>query len=78
MSGPDDRVTFAPYSPEEAGRLREAVRAGVEPLVCPRCGGRVTSGPPIAGGGTVGSFWLLRCDACQRGVTLSDLPGPRS
>lgn len=61
-----------PFSPDEVEAIRDAVRAG-KSLACPRCGARLLPGEAVAGGGTQAVYWSFRCDACNRGLVLSDL-----
>jgi hypothetical protein len=74
MTEPKKPSTHTPFSPEEIQTIQRVMREGATKIPCPRCGAPLASGMPVAGGGTVGFFWLLRCDACQRGLTARDLP----
>jgi hypothetical protein len=66
------RETEVPYTTEEVGKIREALKKGVSPMLCPRCGTKLIEGAP-AGGGTVGFYFAFRCDNCKRGLSVSAL-----
>jgi hypothetical protein len=74
MSGPGNRDTDVPFSAEEAATIRRSVATPGAPVECPRCGTRLTSGLPLAGGGSVQMVWLLRCASCRRSMVVTDLP----
>jgi len=57
------------FSPEEILQIREMVAKDV-PVLCPRCGARLTSGRPVPRGGTQGLVWRLSCRRCNL-TTLS-------
>ncbi|MBI4421124.1 MAG: hypothetical protein HY560_09885 [Gemmatimonadetes bacterium] len=64
---------LAPYTAEEAAKIRDCLRAPSGPVLCPRCGTPLGFGDFVAGGGTTGFYWLYRCVPCRRGVTLTDI-----
>lgn len=73
----ENRPTGVPFAADEAAKIREAIVTPGARIVCPRCGGALTPGTPIAGGGSITAVWELRCDHCQRIVLVRDLPaGP--
>ena len=74
MTDPQKRSGHTPFSREEIEAIQGVMREGKATIPCPRCGTPLASGMPVAGGGTVGFFWLLRCDACQKGLSAKDLP----
>ncbi len=79
-TGAEPRETRLPFSPEEAARIRELMVTPTARLACPRCGGDLSTGLPIAGGGSMTAVWEVRCDACARSMIVLDLPavGPRT
>lgn len=60
------------FSLEEASRLRAMVIAHADRTSCPRCGAPVT---PTVGGTVDGLVYLLRCQACGRGLVVHAAPG---
>ncbi len=63
----------APFLPEEVDQIREMMSTHDAKVVCPRCGDELSTGLPIAGGGTTAMVWKIRCDKCRLGVVLSDV-----
>jgi hypothetical protein len=70
----DPRGSDIPFTPEEAAKIRENVRAARGVVLCPRCGTPLSSGFP-AGSVTAGYYWLYRCLPCHRGLTIADARG---
>ncbi len=68
MSEKAESGTPITFSKEEASRIREAFAKHTEHLICPRCGGEMDVGRPIAGGGTIPPVHEIRCDACDATV----------
>jgi uncharacterized protein (DUF983 family) len=60
---PDD------YTTEEAQSIVDSFAAGVV-ANCPRCG--VAMEEVAVGGGTVGTYWEIRCPGCGRTVLPRD------
>ncbi len=60
------------FSPEEALQIRDMVARDV-PVVCPRCGARLTSGRPVSGRGTQGAVWRLSCRRCNLTTLSGDI-----
>ena len=78
MSTPKRR-TPAQFSAKEAARIQQLVVTAGAQLVCPRCGGRLSMGDPIAAGHSGAMVWEVSCPACRRSVMIRDLPDkPRS
>ena len=60
------------FSPEEILQIREMVAKDV-PVLCPRCGARLTSGRPVHGGDTQGLVWRLSCRRCNLTALSGDV-----
>ncbi len=71
MSEKDESGTPITFSKEETSRIREAFAKHSENLICPRCGGAMSAGGPVAGGGTIAPVHEIRCDACAASVLSS-------
>ena len=69
-----DRPSDVPFTPEEVAKIREGMRKGHNAPPCPRCGVKLTEGVPL-GGGSVGFYWVYRCQPCKRGMAISDIRG---
>ncbi len=63
----EQRPTDAPYGPEEAELILDALRRGVK-LECPRCHGPLESPPPASPTVSMFRVFLVRCPACRRAV----------
>ena len=61
-----DRLTDAPYGPEEADAIIAELQAG-RPLVCPRCAGVLQTGESTT---TISLFsvFIVRCPTCRRAI----------
>ncbi len=66
MANAESRQTPLHYSPDDARRIRQMIATPGEKLVCPQCDEELTTGLPIAGGGTgsSGARWQLSRCAC--------------
>ncbi len=60
------------FSPDEILQVRDMFAKDV-PVVCPRCGARLTSGRPVTGGGTQGAVWRLSCRRCNLTTLSGDI-----
>ncbi len=60
------------FSPEEILQIRGMVAKDV-PVLCPRCGARLTSARPVPGGGTQGLVWRLSCRRCNLTTLSGDI-----
>ena len=74
-SNPDQPDTNAPYSNEEIAHIRKALRSPGTPASCPRHGSALQVKGPIARGDN--AVWSVRCDSCQRNLTLRAGPNRR-
>ena len=74
MDNVGDRQTPLPYSPEDAERIRQMIATPGAKIVCPQCDEELTTGLPIAGGGTIAAVWEVRCSSCGRSLVVTDLP----
>ena len=68
------RTTDAAYSPREADRIREQARTPGAPVVCPRCGARLSFHGPVPDEGTGKLRILVRCPTCHRNLFVTGLP----
>jgi hypothetical protein len=66
------RQEWKPFSRTEAEKIRDALTAPEETLVCPACGGALKLAPPPSGESST-AFWEIQCTACGRGGVLQDL-----
>ncbi len=73
MNNPDRR-TPTQFSVKEAARIQQLVVTENAQLVCPRCGGELSMGDPIAGGHSIAMVWEVGCPACRRSIMIRDLP----
>ena len=62
------------FTPDEADAIRQMLVRPSAPVVCPRCGAALTTGEPIAGGGSIMMVWELSCERCRRTMVVSNLP----
>lgn len=67
-----NRISDAPFSPEEAERIRGLDWSARTPPPCPRCGTTLVLVPATPGADALGEVALLRCGACRRFVVLRD------
>lgn len=74
---PAERDTPVTYSRDEATRIRTLVADPDAALVCPRCGGMLEVGQPIASGGTMHPVWEIHCLACRRVVYATRVAATR-
>lgn len=74
-SNPDQPDTNAPYSNEEIAHIRNALQSSESAASCPRHGSALRVEGPIARGDN--AVWLVRCDSCQRSITLRAGPNMR-
>lgn len=74
-SNPDQPDTNAPYSNEEIAQIRRALQSSGTSASCPRHGSDLRVEGPIARGEN--AVWLVRCDSCQRSLTLRAGPNRR-
>ncbi len=74
MDNAGSRHTPLPYSPDDAERIRQMIATPGAKLVCPGCDGELTTGLPIAGGGTIAFVWQVQCASCGRRLLLTDPP----
>jgi len=61
-----------PFSAEEAEKIRDALSAPGDTLICPACGGTLSLGPPATGESST-AYWEVHCERCGRGQILQDL-----
>ena len=74
MDNTGSRQTPLPYSPNDAARIRQMIATPGAKLICPRCDGELTTGTPIAGGGSIAFVWQAQCASCGRSLLLMDPP----
>ena len=74
-SNPDQPDTNAPYSNEEIAHIGKALRSPGTPASCPRHGSALRVEGPITRGDN--AVWSVRCDSCQRSLTLHAGPNRR-
>ncbi len=68
------RPSPIPYSPDDAERIRQMFATPGAKIVCPQCDEELTTGLPIAGGGTIAAVWKVHCVSCGRSLVVTDLP----
>ena len=73
----DTRDTPVTYSREEATQVRDVMKSEDLPLICPRCGGELAIGDPVAGGGTIHPVWEIRCLGCHRSAYVTEVSDRR-
>jgi hypothetical protein len=61
-----------PFTRAEAEKIRDALAAPQETLVCPACGGELSLGPPADGASST-AYWEIHCKNCGRGQILQEL-----
>ena len=74
MADARNRHTPLPFSPDHAERIRQMFATPGAKIVCPQCDEELTTGLPIAGGGTIAAVWEVRCSSCGRSLVVTDLP----
>ena len=74
MADARNRHTPLPYSLEHAERIRQMFATPGAKIVCPQCNEELTTGLPVAGGGTIASVWEVHCASCGRSLVVTDLP----
>lgn len=74
-SNPDQPDTNAPYSNQEIAHIRKALRSPGTAASCPRHGSALRVEGPITRGDN--AVWSVRCDSCQRSLTLRAGPNRR-
>ena len=74
-SNPDQPDTNAPYSNQEITHIRKALRSPGTAASCPRHGSALRVEGPITRGDN--AVWSVRCDSCQRSLTLRAGPNRR-
>ncbi len=70
---PLERIFDAPFSGEEANRIRHLLDQPNSELKCPRCGTDLMSTAPAPEAEDRGAVFLLRCGGCRRFVVFDDL-----
>ncbi len=66
------------FSKNEAAKIRDMLGQESGQFACPRCGAELLVGTPVAGGGSVGPVWEVRCADCSGVALLTELPGGRA
>ena len=74
MNDSESRDTSTKFSPQETVHIQELLVTPNAPLVCPRCGGELDMGEPLAGGHSVATVWEAKCVSCHRSAVIRDLP----
>ncbi len=74
MGNGKNRPSPIPYSPNHAERIRQMFATPVAKIVYPQCDEDLTTGLPVAGGGTIASVWEVHCASCGRSLVVTDLP----
>ncbi len=68
-----ERIFDAPFSGEEAIRIRQLLDQPNSELKCPRCGTDLMSTAPAPEAEDRGAVCLLRCEGCRLFVVFDDL-----
>jgi hypothetical protein len=71
-----DGHTPAVFSREEVHGIREALGTGAK-AQCPHCRSALVVHGPVAGGGTQGPVWQVRCEGCRRVAMIREVSGSR-
>ena len=71
---PDKHDTPVTFSRSEMREIR-ATLGRDEEAQCPHCTSPLTMRGPVAGDGTQGPVWFVRCDECHRAAFITDVPG---
>ncbi len=74
MANAGSRQTPLPFSGDDAERIRQAIATPGAEIVCPQCDDELTSGLPVAGGGSIDIVWELHCPSCGRSLLVTKLP----
>ena len=69
----ETRDTPVTYSRDEALQIQTIVGDASNDLECPRCGGRLEVGDPIAAGGTLHPVYEIRCQSCHRAAFATEV-----
>ncbi len=75
---PEGFHTPLKFSRSEMSAIREMLRTGDKPALCPRCTEKLKIGGPIANGGPLDGCFHVRCPACRRTTFLTNPPPARS
>ena len=70
------RETPVTFSTTETEEIRRLAATPDEPLLCPRCGGKLAVGD-VQAGDTLHPVWEIRCEACRRSAYLTTLAKER-
>ncbi len=73
----DFRHTPVTFTREEARRIREQLDTHDAGVSCPRCDAALEIQGPIAGGGTMGPMFQVRCAPCNRSAIITETRGTR-
>ena len=73
----ESRNTPVMFSREEARLIRDMMGTQGSQVACPCCGESLTVEGPVAGGGSQGSVFEVKCDPCHRIAIITEAPGHR-
>ena len=74
MTDPESPDTPSRFSRQETAHIQQMIVTPDAPIVCPRCGGELELGEPLAAGHSVATVWEVKCASCQRSALVRDLP----
>lgn len=74
---PKPRPTPVTFSKDDSEQIRQILAQPETPLLCPRCGGELRIGQPVAAGGTIEPAWEIRCAECHRVTYVGRIPRER-
>ena len=74
MTDPESPDTPSRFSLQETEHIQQMIVTPDALIVCPRCGGDLDMGEPLAAGHSVATVWEVKCASCHRNAFIHDLP----
>jgi hypothetical protein len=75
---PQRSHTPVKFSRSDVSAIREMLRTGDKPALCPRCTDRLKVDGPVANGGPLDGCFHVRCQACRRTAFITKTRPTRS
>jgi hypothetical protein len=75
---PQRSHTPVKFSRSDVSAIREMLRTGDKPALCPRCTDRLKVDGPVANGGPLDGCFHVRCQACRRTAFITKTRPARS